>query len=153
MGDVWFKDGLRFKCTRCGKCCFAKEGAVFLSTRDLYVFADYFRITVEEFKERYTRKQEGQTALSLAPGENHCVFFKDNQCSVYEARPIQCKAFPAWLHTIESPESWKAAAKDCEGIDHPDAPLIPAAEIAKECMSYLDNLIEMNFAFAPKEVR
>lgn len=143
----WFKDGLEFKCTGCGKCCTGSPGYVFLSPRDLSHLAQHVQLEEEEFKRRYTRIVDGQRCLLDTPKTDHCIFLKDNRCSVYEARPVQCKTFPWWLHTLQSPEAWDEAAKDCEGINHPDASPVPANIIATECTLYLDNLIEQNFDF------
>jgi len=30
--------------------------------------------------------------------ENGCVFLKDKKCSIYDARPQQCKNYPFWSH-------------------------------------------------------
>jgi hypothetical protein len=107
----------------------------------------HFHSTEEEFKRRYTRIVEGQLCLVDLPGSADCVFLKEKRCSVYESRPVQCRTFPWWLHNLQTPKQWKEAAKDCEGINHPDAPLVSSEQISKECMTYLDNLIEENFSF------
>ena len=151
MDEPWFKDGLRFKCTGCGKCCTGSSGFVFLSPRDLIELACHYRISVQEFIDRYTRIVDGQICLLDAPKTDECIFLKDRKCSVYQARPIQCRTFPWWLHSIQSPASWHATAKDCEGIEHPDAPLVPGSQIAMESMIYLDNMIEQNSEFDRQE--
>ena len=32
-----------------------------------------------------------------------CIFFKDNKCTIYDARPMNCRTFPYWMinHSIE----------------------------------------------------
>ena len=147
MSEPWFNDGLRFKCTGCGKCCTGTPGYVFLSPSDLTALLSHFQLPEEEFFKRYIRIVDGQPALIDTPGSDACVFLDKEKCSVYEARPIQCRTFPWWIHTIQTPENWADAAARCEGINHPDAPLVPAEEIATHCTSYLDNLIEQNFEF------
>ncbi len=146
MNDVWFADGLRFKCTGCGKCCTGSPGYVFLSPQDLSRLAKHFNLSDEEFTQRYTRTIDGQLALQDQNEGGDCVFLKDKQCTVYDARPIQCKTFPWWIHHLRDPEDWKDAGARCEGIDHPDAPRIDALHIQEQCVSYLDNLIEQNFS-------
>ena len=149
MDDPWFSDGLRFKCTGCGKCCTGSPGYVFLSEMDLDRLAEHFQLTPREFAEKYTRLVDGQYALTDQPNTD-CVFLKDNRCTVYEARPVQCKTFPWWLYNLRDPEDWKHAAERCEGIDHPEAPLIPSLEIQEQCLTYLDNLIAQNFSLEEK---
>jgi uncharacterized protein len=147
MNEPWFKNGLRFKCTGCGKCCTGSDGYVFLSPEDLISLSRHFNLSVQELIDRYTRIVDGQICLLDAPDSDECIFLKDNRCTAYESRPIQCQAFPWWLHNLKSPESWRSAAEHCEGIDHPGAPIIAGPKIAQECMRYVDNLVEQNCAF------
>jgi Fe-S-cluster containining protein len=37
-------------------------------------------------------------------------------CGVYEARPLQCRAFPFWPSVLRSPDGWKEMARDCPGM-------------------------------------
>ncbi len=145
--EPWFKDGLNFKCTGCGKCCTGTPGYVFLSPSDINALVAHFKMSEEDFFKRYIRIVDGQPALIDEPGTFSCVFLENEKCSVYESRPVQCRTFPWWIHTIQTPENWKEAAVHCEGINHPDAPLVSANEIAIQTTTYLDNLIEQNFEF------
>ena len=145
-GDYqWFSAGLRFQCTGCGKCCTGSPGYVFLSEPDLHRLASHLSLSPEEFARKYTRLVESGHALIDRPGSADCVFLENKQCTVYAARPVQCRTFPWWLDNIREPEDWKEAAERCEGINHPDAPLVPALEIQQQCLTYLDNLLEQNF--------
>ena len=141
----WFKEGLAFKCTGCGKCCTGSDGYVFLSAGDITTLATHHAITPEQFTQKFTRLVNGEYALLDTPGTGDCIFLKENQCSVYTARPLQCRTFPWWVHNLRSPEDWAEAATHCEGINHPEAPLIPATHIEEQCLSHLGNLIEHNF--------
>ena len=145
--EPWFNDGLRFKCTGCGKCCTGSSGYVFLSPSDLSAMAKHLQISEKEFIDRYTRLVDDQICLIDAPQTDACIFLQNKKCSIYQARPVQCRTFPWWLHTLKNPKSWQDAAKDCEGINHPDAPLINGQNIAVECMVYVDNLVEQNSGF------
>ena len=138
--EPWFKEGLRFKCTGCGKCCSGSPGYVFLSERDISTLAAHFKLPENDFLKKYTRLVDGQAALLDRPGSEDCLFLKDNQCSVYEKRPLQCQTFPWWIHHLRDPKDWEEAAERCEGINHPEAPIVPSEEIEKNCFIYLDNL-------------
>jgi len=52
-------------------------------------------------------------------------------CSVYEARPAQCRSWPFWSGNVESREAWEEAKADtpCPGMGV--GPLVPAAEVAR----------------------
>lgn len=143
--EPWFNDGLRFKCTGCGGCCTGTPGYVFLSQDDLERLANHFQKTPQEFAKKYTRLVEDQYALLDRPGSYDCIFLRDKKCTVYEARPTQCRTFPWWIHHLREPKDWEDAANRCEGINHPEAPLVSSLHIQEQCLTYLDNLLEQNF--------
>jgi len=146
IATPWFAEGLKFKCTGCGKCCSGPSGYVFLSEPDLERLAAHFSLTPQEFAKKYTRLVDEQYALLDRPNSGDCIFLKDKRCSVYDARPIQCQTFPWWIQNLKEREEWEEAAEHCEGINHPDAPVIGEVEIQTQCLTYLDNLLEQNFS-------
>ncbi len=127
----WYKEGLKFKCTGCGKCCTGSPGYVWIDEGEAVEMAKFLQISPEEFVEKYTRNVSGQLSLRENSKTYDCVFLKDKQCTVYGARPYQCRKFPWWPENLESKTAWEEAGKRCEGIDHPDAPLISLGEIQK----------------------
>ncbi len=143
--EIWFEDGLRFKCTGCGQCCTGTPGYVYISEPDLHRLAAHHKLSPEEFAAQYTRLEGEYYILQDRPESYDCVFLKDNRCSVYEARPTQCRTFPWWAYHLNDKQDWEEAAKRCEGINHPDAPVVPALHIQEQCLTYLDNLLEQNF--------
>lgn len=143
--EPWFEDGLRFGCTGCGGCCTGEPGYVFLSEDDLDRLSAHFQLTPQDFAKKYTRLVDGQYALLERPVSYDCVFLNDKRCTVYEARPVQCRTFPWWIQNLREPSDWEAAAKRCEGINHPDAPIVPSLQIQEQCLTYLDNLLGQNF--------
>lgn len=143
--EPWFSEGLRFKCTGCGKCCTGSPGYVFLSLGDLERLSLHFGLTQEQFTQKYTRYIDGQYALLDRPTTYDCILLKDNKCTAYEARPTQCRTFPWWIHHLREPSDWEDAAGRCEGINHPDAPVVPSLHIQEQCLTYLDNLLDQNF--------
>ena len=59
----------------------------------------------------------GISQVSLTEQTNYdCVFWADGGCTVYPARPLQCRSFPFWEDNIASQNAWEAAAADCPGI-------------------------------------
>jgi Fe-S-cluster containining protein len=142
----WFSEGLRFKCTGCGKCCTGSPGYVYLSQLDLDRLASHFSLSPEEFTEKYTYQVDSKLSLIDQPGSDACIFLKDNKCTAYEARPTQCRTFPWWIYFLESKADWEKAGERCEGINHPDAGVVPSLTIQQQCLTYLDNLLEQNFS-------
>jgi Fe-S-cluster containining protein len=135
----WFAGGLRFTCTGCGKCCTGPADSIYLSRRDVSRLSKALRLPVDTFIRDYTRLSEGRRVLLDKPSSADCVFLSGTACSVYDGRPTQCRTYPFWLTNILEPEDWTAAAELCEGINHPDAPLLSPAEILEQCRSDLEN--------------
>lgn len=130
--EPWYKDGLRFNCTQCGKCCTGGPGYVWVEEKEIEAMAAFLKITVEEFILKYTRQAHGRRALLEDRRSYDCVFLKGRKtCTVYGARPRQCRTFPWWKENLDTPESWKKAAMSCEGIN-PDAPIVSLTEIQKQ---------------------
>lgn len=127
----WYKEGLKFKCTECGKCCTGPSGYVFISEEEIVQMATLLKISPDLFKRKYTRLCDNRYALTERKqlnGDYDCVFLEGKKCTIYQARPKQCRTFPWWKDHLKSEESWKLAAQDCEGISE-NAPLISYLEI------------------------
>lgn len=133
IDDVWYRDGLRFKCTGCGKCCTGSPGYVWLQEDDVLRLSKRLGLSPEAFLKQYARRVGNRYSLLEDPKNYDCVFLQEGKtCSVYEDRPKQCCTFPFWKDALASPEAWEETKERCEGIDHPDAPCIPLEDIQKE---------------------
>lgn len=130
----WFNEGLRFKCTGCGKCCTGPSGHVWLTEAEAEAMAKHLKMPLEDFAQKYMRRIGNRLALrETKRGKDYdCVFLDGKQCTVYDLRPEQCRTYPWWPDNINTPEDWKQEAKRCEGINHPDAPLISLGDIEKQ---------------------
>ncbi len=113
--EPWFKDGLRFQCTRCGHCCTGAPGYVWINDDELAAIADYRREPLHEVRAVYTRNALGDRTLrEKANGE--CVFYDAAVgCTIYPVRPRQCRTWPFWESNLESPEAWRDTAEGCPG--------------------------------------
>lgn len=113
------KCGLRFECTQCSYCCTGSPGYVWLSGADIDGLLEFLGLAFDDFVQRYCRyvEVEGGHALSLAEEANYdCVFLKAGGCSVYGARPVQCRTYPFWDEILDSERNWMSEAKYCPGI-------------------------------------
>lgn len=111
--DRWYRDGLPFACTQCGHCC-TTEGYVWVDRREALEIADHLGLTLAELGRRYLRKVGRRNALTDR-SDGACVFW-DEGCTIYPARPGQCRTFPFWKENIASEAAWLETARDCEGI-------------------------------------
>jgi Fe-S-cluster containining protein len=86
-----------FKCTGCGDCC-RWTGSVLLTDRDITAMAERVELPEQEFIDRHTRLAPNRIQLALLDHpDGRCSFLEGDRCSVYEARPEQCRSFPfAW---------------------------------------------------------
>ena len=127
----WYKEGLRFGCTGCGGCCTGSPGYVWLDAQEIEALAKRLNLSMEAFVQKYTRKVGNRLSLKEHHKTYDCVFLEGKQCTVYEDRPTQCRTFPWWKESLETPAHWAETARRCEGINHENAPLVPLEEIEK----------------------
>jgi Fe-S-cluster containining protein len=115
---VWYREGLRFSCTRCGTCCSSGPGTVRVTDAEIQAIAAQLELTVAQFRGLYTR-DVGDNDLSLREKLDYdCIFWDaTNGCTVYEVRPRQCRTWPFWHANISSSSHWSAAARDCPGMN------------------------------------
>ena len=87
----------RFKCTGCGECC-RWSGSVLLTDGDIAGLAHHFGVSEQEFIDRHTRLAPNRIQLALLDQtDGSCAFLEGSRCSIYAARPEQCRSFPfAW---------------------------------------------------------
>jgi uncharacterized protein len=129
--ESWYKNGLHFQCTGCGKCCTGCPGYVWVTLDEICAMAALLDLSVEEFSRRYLRQRDGRYALVELKSHNYdCVFLKDEKCQIYQVRPRQCRTFPWWKENLSSEQSWKETAERCEGINE-EAPLVSYEEIQR----------------------
>jgi Fe-S-cluster containining protein len=122
----WYKDGLAFRCTRCGNCCTGQPGYVWVSDDDLEDIAA-FRAEAVAHAGLYTRQVGSRRALrERANGD--CVFWdREAGCTIYPARPPQCRTWPFWASNVATPQAWKSVLGICPGAGQGE--LIPAEEV------------------------
>ena len=124
--ERWYRDGLRFECTACGKCCTGVPGYVWVTEAEIAAMARFKGQTPERFRRQYVRRVGKR--LSLVERKNgDCVLLEGGKCSVYPAKPTPCSTFPFWDGPLESSDAWKETAERCEGIGR--GPVYTAAEI------------------------
>ena len=125
--EPWYKDGLAFECTRCGKCCTGEPGFVWVTDDELAAIAAFLGEPVEQVRALFTRKSRGRRTLREKEGGD-CVFYdRAKGCTIYPVRPPQCRTWPFWESNVESPEAWERTKAVCPGSGHGE--LIPVEEI------------------------
>lgn len=133
--DEWYDDGLRFECTSCGACCTGPPGAVHFTEGEARAMARTLGITFERFMDDHTHDTPAGRSLKENESEHgyDCVFLDRDSvpgkavCTVYDARPSQCRTFPFWPEHLKSPRAWQRLSRRCEGIGR--GPLIPIDQV------------------------
>jgi uncharacterized protein len=129
MCEPWYQDGLRFECTRCGKCCTGAPGFVWVTDAEVEAIAEFRGELIEEVLGLYTRLADNRRTLrEKANGD--CVFYdREAGCTVYPVRPQQCRTWPFWESNVAAEADWERTKKECPGAGH--GQLIPAEEITR----------------------
>jgi len=129
MTAPWYEDGLHFRCTRCGNCCTGPPGYVWVNDDEIRAIAELRGEPFEQVFALYTYRAEGQRSLrEKANGD--CTFYEKGQgCTVYAARPRQCRTWPFWESNLATPADWQRTSEGCPGVGHGD--LIPVEEITR----------------------
>lgn len=138
----WYKKGLRFQCTGCGQCCTGFPGHVWVTDAEIEAIAKTLNISVEECMKKHVRRIGNRHSLREMPKTYSCVFLDGKKCSIYHARPKQCRTFPWWPENLSSKQEWQEAAERCEGIGHADAPIVAFGEIQEQLQIQIGKIDE-----------
>jgi Fe-S-cluster containining protein len=129
MSEPWYRDGLRFECTRCGHCCTGPPGVVWVSDEEIEAIALHRGEPVPRIQALYTRPfGRGRSLREKENGD--CIFYDRAQgCTIYPVRPRQCRTWPFWESNLRTPEDWQRTCTTCPGAGKGD--LIPEDEITR----------------------
>jgi len=133
------ENGIEFSCQMCGACCRGfKEGEVYLYKDDIARLAKLLNLTskarLRKFAKEYLKvvsdsffwKEPGAAraktyryktlGFKFTGDDEHCDFLKDNECTIHEARPFQCKCFPFWQMLVSNKKNFVDYSKKCPGL-------------------------------------
>lgn len=115
------------RCQRSGRCCSGGDGYVWLEDGEADAMAASLGIDGDAFEARFVAtapdpKEPGRLRRTLrqTPGREgggRCSLLEGpNECSVYGARPRQCREFPFWPSVLETEDGFERARATCPGI-------------------------------------
>ncbi len=107
MNEIIKQDGFTYgfeakACDTCeGNCCIGESGYIWISKNEREALAKHLNIELEDLLHNYLRRVGYNYSINerkLSEDNYACIFFdlEKKQCSVYEARPKQCRTFPFW---------------------------------------------------------
>lgn len=116
MDEVWYHNGLRFSCQRCGQCCW-DEGEyteVYVERDDIRQMAAYMDLYPDAFYKRFVKRSDGFDVLRSRRGA--CIMLRDGRCRVYSVRPRQCRTWPFWAENLRRHVWYGEVRKRCPGV-------------------------------------
>lgn len=124
MNNLIKKEGFPYAfepsgCDTCaGNCCIGESGYIWITIQEINFLAKHLNLTVEELRIKYLNKigyKYSIKEVKLSEDNYACEFFnlEKRQCTIYEARPIQCRTFPFWDYFKENKEE---VYKECPAI-------------------------------------
>lgn len=127
-GGSFRRSGLRFECTRCGRCCTGRDAYVFLRAGEAEAIRRTLGLSRSWFRRRYLAWSETGDRVLAATADGRCVFLDARgRCRVYRARPLQCRTYPFWPELVAGRDAWERERARCEGIGR--GPFVPRAAI------------------------
>jgi Fe-S-cluster containining protein len=121
---------LRFECTGCGACCTQRGeyAHVYVNNEEAKRLARFLGLSVRSFRKRHTfRDDGGWTQLRFRDGACSFLDPATNRCTVYDARPVQCRTYPYWPELF-GPTGWnRKAMESCEGLGR--GAIVPPEEV------------------------
>jgi len=117
------KDGYKFAfnpaaCASCeGRCCTGESGYIWITPSEMQEVSKLLDMEFDEFTKSFVKKVGYRYSLVEKQKDDsyECIFFDSDkkQCSIYEARPKQCRTFPFWDSFKDSIDE---VVKECPGI-------------------------------------
>ena len=89
---------------------------VSVGSREIKRFANFFNIKKKDFIERNCVKEDGNIRLKEINLNGNCIYLKHKKCSVYAARPEQCRTWPFWPENMNTKKWKKEIINFCPGI-------------------------------------
>ena len=123
MSDLMNKEGYSYSfnpkaCDECqGKCCTGESGYIYVSKQEMKKISKLLEMNLKDFMDKYLFKKDYKYSIKeRVNGESHeCIFYdsSSNGCTIYDARPTQCKTFPFWDYYKNRVDELKL---ECPGI-------------------------------------
>ncbi len=115
---------IQFECVACGNCC-RGPGHALISDRDVDRLSQHLDVTPQEFIAKFAEpiayQQSGASSarpwgMYLRKNDDACIFLRDDQCTVHEAKPDGCRLGPFTLDIVGSERNWRRFVSLCPGI-------------------------------------
>jgi len=95
--------GIRFLCTRCAICCRdtpTRDRQILLLEREAQQISETTGQAIPSFAEPSQR--EARFPYEMKKIDGCCIFLRENNCTIYEVRPLLCRCYPFSLKRSEN---------------------------------------------------
>lgn len=123
MSSLMREDGYAYSfnpaaCSECpAKCCTGESGYIFVSDGEIKAISEFLGMDEDNFRKTYLFKNGYKWSIKERKMQDsyECAFYdaSTNGCSVYDARPLQCRTFPFWPYFKNNIEELKL---ECLGV-------------------------------------
>ena len=99
--------------------------------KEIQTLAQLVGLPVDEFESKFVRAVGVRKSL-VEFDNGDCVFFdgQTRKCTVYNARPRQCRTWPFWNSNLRTEAAWRETCKVCPGSGK--GPLVPLERIQEQ---------------------
>lgn len=135
-----YKQGIRFSCRKCGKCCVSarEDMCMYLFLPDIENIAAYLGVTKLDLVKKYCNIINDRFIFADGPMEimrvelkkgrgGACVFLEEGLCRIYPSRPELCRLGPFTAGYMHSRKYFSLFKSICRGIGR--GRLHPAGQI------------------------
>ena len=143
MNKINYKLGIKFECQGSSNCCVSRNsyGFVYLSNKDIKKLSIFTKLSIKDFEKLYCEKTNEFIHLKEKNKNGNCLFLKEKRCTVYKARPTQCRTWPFWGENMNQKKWNQELSKFCPGIGK--GKIIMKKEIDKNINEDTENENEM----------
>src|SRR3989338_929103 len=116
---------MRFQCTNAGECCTNPSTQIAVTLGDIMRIKQFTKLPIEKIIPHYVAVNpfgdpEKPQTFDLELGLNiPCRFREGNRCTIYKARPLNCRLFPYWILAHAPQEKIKEIGEPgCKCLSH-----------------------------------
>jgi len=138
-----YAKGIKFQCQGSSNCCVSRGsyGFVYLSKKDILRLSKYTNLKIKDFIKLYCVKHAGFIHFKEHKKNGECQFLEKKRCSIYVARPTQCRTWPFWDENMKTKIWNEEIVFFCPGIGK--GKIIKQSQILKKINSDKKNELEM----------
>lgn len=112
-----YPKNVHFSCTKCGLCCgdtAKKKRHILLLEKEAELLKAHTKQEISAFADKIPEKVPYVFEMHKTSGK--CVFLKNNQCTIYEVRPLICRFYPFEMSTDKNGVYKFRATDECPAV-------------------------------------